>query len=139
MLRLVVSNNHTLEQSDDRLDHFQAGDVLEHPSRAQQVLVMACGVDCTTAMLMPLPDGNLYEARIEQMAGWTVAYIPGPRLVEIHRKSSGKVEWSSYVPDIHSAVALWQKLEWAEPRDFDVEIYTQHISELKLLDDIGYF
>jgi hypothetical protein len=39
---------------------------------------------------------------------------------------------------IKSHIALWQKLEWAIPRDFDVEIHTQHTSELEMLDDVGY-
>ena len=101
--------------------------------------MLACGADCKTAMLMPLPDGNLYEARIEDMKGWSVAYVPGPRFVEVRRRSSKKVEWSSYVPDLNAAIALWQKLEWAQPRDFDVEIHAQHVSELEMLDDMGYF
>jgi hypothetical protein len=35
--------------------------------------------------------------------------------------------------------ALWEKLERAQPRDFDVEIRAQHVGELELLDNMGYF
>jgi hypothetical protein len=123
----------------DGLTHFHAGDVLENPDRSLKVLVVACGADCTTAMLLPLPDGDLYEARIEDMAGWEIAYLPGPRFVEVRRKSSKKIVWSSYVPDMDAAIALWRKLEWAEPSDFDVEIHSQHPTELEMLDHTGYF
>lgn len=138
MLKLVSSNDHIAQKPLDGLTRFHAGNVVENSDRLR-VLVVACGADCTTAMLMPLPDGELYEAQIEDMAGWKVAYLPGPRFVEVRKKSANKIVWSSYVPDIDAAIALWQKLEWAQPRDFDVEIHTQHPSELKMLDDMGYF
>lgn len=139
MLRLVSSNDQLTQKPFDGLTRFRAGDVLENSDSSMSVLVVACGADCTTAMLMPLPYGELYETQIEDMAGWKVAYLPGPRLVEVRRRSSKKIVWSSYVPNIDAAIALWQKLEWAEPRDFDVEIHAQHPSELELLDDVGYF
>jgi hypothetical protein len=140
MLKLVVSNDFAApEKPDDWLTHFHAGDVLENSDCSLRVLVVACGADCTTAMLMPLPDGELYEAQVDDMAGWEVAYLPGPRFVEVRRKSSKKIVWSSHVPDIDAAIALWQKLEWIKPTDFDVEIHAQHPTELEMLDDMGYF
>lgn len=139
MLKLVVSNDLSTPKSSDRLTSFHAGNVLESSGGSLRVLVVACGADCTTAMLMPLPDGDLYEANLDDMAGWKVAYLPGPRLVEVRRKSSRKVLWSSYVPDIDAAIALWQKLKWAMPSDFDAEIHAQHATEIEMLADAGYF
>lgn len=138
MLKLIVSNELAAQKPQNDLTGFRAGDVLQNAERLQ-VLVVACGADCTTAMLMPLPDGELYEAHIDDVSGWTLAYLNGPRFVEVRRKSSKKIVWSSYLPDIDAAIALWQKLEWAQPRDFDVEIRTQHPSEFQMLNDIGYF
>jgi hypothetical protein len=138
MLKLVVSNDTFGPIPNNGLTHFRAGDVLENSDRSLRVLVVACGTDCSTAMLMPLPNGELYETQIEDMKGWKVAYFPGPRFVEVRRKSGKRIVWSSYVPDIDAAIALWQKLECAEPRDFGVEIHTQHPRELETLDAIGY-
>ena len=139
MLKLVVSNDLSAPKPKDGLPHFHAGDVLETSDRSLRVLVVACGADCTTAMLMPLPDGELYEAHINDMAGWEVSCLPGPRFVEVRRKSSNKIVWSSYVPTIDAAIALWEKLERAQPSDFDVEIHSQHFNELEMLGDAGYF
>jgi hypothetical protein len=138
MLKLVVSNDSNTPRPKEGLTHFHAGDVLEN-SDDQRVLVVACGADCTTAMLMPLPDGQLYETQIEDMEGWEVAYLPGPRFVEVLRKSSKKIVWASYVPTIDAAIALWEKLKFAQPSDFDVEIHAQHFNEIEMLGDVGYF
>lgn len=137
MLKLVVSNDVGSFERAGGITRFRAGDVLANSE--SRVLVVACGADCTTGMLMPLPDGELREAHIDDMAGWKLVYLSGPRFVEVRRKSSNKMVWCSYLPDIEAAIALWQKLEWAEPSDFTVKIQTQHASETQMLAEVGYF
>jgi hypothetical protein len=66
-----------------------------------------------------------------EMAGWVIAHLLGPRLVEVRRKSSKKIVWSSYVPSIDTAIALWEKVDCAQPSDFDVQIHTQHSTKSK--------
>jgi hypothetical protein len=73
------------------------------------------------------------------MVGWQAAQLSGPRFVEVRRMSSKKVVWSSYVPNIDMAIALWEKLECARLSDFEVEIHAQHGSEIDRLADMGYF
>src|ERR1700734_2867113 len=113
MLKLVISNEIAQVQPSavPQVGKFRAGEVLECRASKERVLVIGCDKQGSAAVLMPLPDGELYETRIEDMKGWESSYLAGPRLVELCRKSSDKVEWSCYMPNFDTALALWQKVD----------------------------
>jgi hypothetical protein len=141
MLKLVISNEIAQVQPSavPQVGKFRAGEVLECRASKERVLVIGCDKQGSAAVLMPLPDGELYETRIEDMKGWESSYLAGPRLVELCRKSSDKVEWSCYMPNFDTALALWQKVDAVRPRQFKVLIHTQHPDELAVLESCGYF
>jgi hypothetical protein len=141
MLKLVSSNEtcRLRQLAVPGPDRFAAGQVLESREQSLRVLVISRTEDGQNAMLMPLPNGELYEARIGDMQGWEIPYLRGPRLVEVRRKSSNRIEWSSYLPDFDAALALWRKFDALQLHHFEVHICTQHPDELAILERCGYF
>jgi hypothetical protein len=62
---------------------------------------------------------------VQEMDGWTLATLRGPRLVEMRHVGEDKVVWSTYVPDLSAAYWLWQEIGAGDQRLYDMMIVTQ--------------
>jgi hypothetical protein len=119
---------------------FQIGDLLKRAGSSgteAQAVVLDKADDSGRLLLMSLPAGEISEASAEEAASWTAAPMPQARWVEVYELDAPSPFFAAYVPDIHSAIAVYRAFE-ARDGDFKVEIYTNDERENEKLDEIGY-
>lgn len=120
---------------------FQIGDLLMQAAGSgtkAQAVVLDKADDSGRLLLMSLPAGAIFEASAEEAASWITAPVPQARWVEVYELDAPSPFFAAYVPDIHSAIAIYRAIE-AREGDFKVEIYTNDARENEMLDEIGYF
>lgn len=118
---------------------FQIGDLLKQAGGMEaQAVVLDKADDSGRLLLMSLPAGEIFEVSAEETAPWTAAPVPQARWVEVYELDAPSPFFAAYVPDIHSAIAIYRAFE-ARDGDFKVEIYTNDERENEMLDEIGHF
>lgn len=120
---------------------FEIGDLLKQAasgSAAAEAVVLDKAQDDGRLLLMRIPSGEVFELPAAQASSWTAVSPPEARWVEVYEVDDPSPFFAAYVPDIHSAIAIFRAFE-ARDGDFRVEIYTNDERENELLDGIGYF
>jgi len=118
---------------------LEIGDLLAKADGAEpEAVVLDKAQDDGRLLLMRMPAGEVFEVPAEEVSSWTAVSQPEARWVEVYEVEDSSPFFAAYVPDIHSAIAIFRAFE-AREGDFRVEIYTNDERENELLDGIGYF
>lgn len=120
---------------------FEIGDLLKQAgssSAGADAVVLDKAQDDGRMLVMRIPAGEVFEVSAAEASSWTAVSPPEARWVEVYEVEDSAPFFAAYVPDIHSAIAIFRAFE-ARDGDFRVEIYTNDERENELLDGIGYF
>ena len=120
---------------------FEIGDLLKQAgssSASAEAVVLDKAQDDGRLLLMRMPAGEVLEVSAADASSWTHVAQPEARWVEVYEVDDPSPFFAAYVPDIHSAIAIFRAFE-AREGDFRVEIYTNDERENEMLDGIGYF
>ena len=120
------------------IERFEVGYFLVGPGD-EETYALVISTDAEGgAVLLPMPaKAPSFYAPPAHVELWRRPMTGGARLVSVSNRATGLGLWQTYVPDMASALLLWDELKQSAP-DLRLTIHTPYAWERRWLVDAGY-